>query len=124
MRRLRIVIAGLIGLSLLALQVPAQVVVKNPRGLAFLCPDHALDDQHEIDIVRESDGAVIQTLLGGDPPLNAQGEAEFTVNVQPVAFGQYRFVARAVAGLFESESSDPSALWERVPGKPSGLIVR
>ena len=102
----------------------AQVGVKNPSGLAFICPDHATDTAHEIDIVRESDGVVVQTLLVGDPPLNAAGEVEFALNVQPIAFGAYRFTARAVASTFRSETSLPSVLWERVPGKPSGLVVR
>lgn len=106
-------------------KVPAaQTVVNNPRGLAFTCPDHDGDDQHEIDIVRESDGRVVQTLLSGDPPLNAAGEVEVVINVQPVAFGRYYFIVRAVAGTLRSDNSDPSQVWQRVPGRPSGLIVR
>lgn len=109
----------LLGLLLgLALPGAAQTPVKNPSALAFQCPDHDRDDQHEIDLVRVSDGAVIQTILGGDPPLD-NGEVVIAVNIQPVAFGQYRFVVRAVAGGFSSPSSLPSAVWERVPGQPS-----
>lgn len=104
--------------------VYAQPLVKNPSAVAFNCPDHASDDQHELDIIRVSDGVVVQTLLGGDPPLNAAGEVEITVNVQPVSFGQYRFVARAVAGALKSNDSLPSAVWERAPGPPSNVTVR
>src|SRR5688572_21878486 len=118
---------GLIGSSVFVLCVigaSAQSPVKNPSLIAFQCPDHDRDDAHEIDIVRASDGAVIQTLAGGDPPLTAQGEVEVAVNVQPVGFGQYRFVVRAVAGGLKSENSLPSAIWERGPGKPTNLVVR
>jgi hypothetical protein len=110
-------------LVVLAVSTPGQVVIKNPSALAFLCPDHAGDDQHEIDIVRVSDGVVVQTLLGGDPP-EVGGEVVVPVNVQPVAFGRYTFRARAVAGLIKSDNSVPSAEWERAPGPPSRLIVR
>ena len=101
----------------------AQTPIKNPSAVAFLCPDHATDDQHEIDIVRVSDGVVIQTILGGDPPLVA-GEVVIPVNVMPVAFGQYRFVARAVAGIIKSNNSVPSDVWERAPGPPTGVVPR
>ena len=102
----------------------AQAPVKNPSGLAFICPDHATDDGHEVDIIREVDGVVIQTLAVGDPPLNAQGEVEVAINVMPITFGQYRFAARARAGASVSDTSVPSAVWERAPGRPSDLIVR
>ena len=115
---------GLAVSFVLGISLYAQVPVKNPSGLAFLCPDHATDSGHEVDIIRESDGVVIQTLSVGDPPLNAQGEVEVAINVQPVAFGQYRFAARATAGALESDTSVPSALWERVPGRPSGIVVK
>ena len=111
---------GLLIPSLAAAQAP----VKNPSGVAFLCPDHATDDGHEVDIIRESDGVVIQTLAVGDPPLNAQGEVEVAINVQPVAFGQYRFTVRAVAGTLKSVNSVLSDLWERVPGQPSKPVLR
>lgn len=101
----------------------AQAGIKNPSALAFTCPDHALDNQHEIDIVR-ADGTVVQTILGGDPPLNAAGEVVVPVNLQPIAFGTYTFVARAVSGTSKSDNSAPSATWERAPGKPTNLIVR
>lgn len=111
-------------LHFVVLSVAAQTgPAKNPRGVAFICPDHSLDDQHEIDIIRESDGAVIATLLAGDPALNATGEVEVFLNVQPYTFGQYRFGVRAVAGLLKSETA-LSEVWERVPGKPSNIRVQ
>lgn len=118
-RRLLVVIC-----LLCAVSTSAQAPIKNPSGLIFTCPDHDRDDQHEIDIVRESDGAVIQTLLVGDPPPNPAGDVVVSVNVQPVAFGRYRFVVRAIAGAVQSENSLPSALWERAPSRPAITEVR
>ena len=106
----------------MAIPIAAQTI-KNPTAVAFTCPDHARDDQHEIDIVRVSDGAVIQTILGGDPD-EVSGEVTVAINVQPVAFGQYQVIVRAVAGLLKSDNSNPSAIWERTPGRPSGVVVR
>lgn len=102
----------------------AQTPIKNPSGVIFACLDHALDDQHEVDIVRQSDGVVVQTLLVGDPPANAVGDVVVSVNVQPVAFGQYVFRVRAVAGTLKSDTSDPSPVWERAPGKPTDVRVQ
>jgi len=110
--------------SLCGMAIPiAAQTIKNPTAVAFTCPDHARDDQHEIDIVRVSDGAVIQTILGGDPD-EVSGEVTVAINVQPVAFGQYQVIVRAVAGLLKSDNSNPSAIWERTPGRPSGVVVR
>lgn len=99
-----------------------QTTIKNPSGLAFTCPDHSLDDNHEIDIVRESDGTVVQTLLVGDPSTDpTTGEVIVTVNVMPVTFGRYRFIVRSVASGVRSDNSTPSDIWERAPqstGKP------
>lgn len=102
----------------------AQTLIKNPSGLIFTCPDHALDDQHEIDIVRQADGVVVQTLLVGDPPADVNGDVVVKVNVQPVAFGSYVFRVRAVAGTIKSDTSDPSPIWERAPGKPTNVQVQ
>lgn len=99
----------------------AQTPIKNPSGLTFTCPDHALDDQHEIDIVRQADGVVVQTLLVGDPPADISGDVQVSVNVQPIAFGLYVFKVRAVAGTSKSDTSNPSPVWERAPGKPTNV---
>ena len=92
----------LVGSSVLWAQAP----VRNPTGLAFQCLDHDRDDQHEIDIVRESDGMVVATLLGGDPPADAAGEI------------------RAVAGTIRSDNSLPSDIWDRAPGRPGQPVPR
>jgi len=97
---------------------------KNPTVLVFACADHDRDDQHEVDIVRDSDGQVIQTLLVGDPPAASNGDVEVNVNVQPVAFGRYHFVARSVAGSLKSNNSTPSEVWERGPVAPEIRSIR
>jgi hypothetical protein len=109
----------LLALSMLQATPP----VKNPTALGFICPDHDLDDEHEIDIIRVSDGAVVQTLLAGDPPV-VNGEVVVRLNVQPVAFGTYVFVVRAVGGGTKSPDSNRSDVWERVPGRPTGVTVK
>ena len=101
---------------------PQTGIIKNPRGLAFVCPDHATDTAHEIAIVRESDGAIIQTIQGGDPPL-AGSEVVIMFNVQPIPHGLYRFKARAGDGTVWSEWSELSDLWERAPGRLTNLRV-
>lgn len=115
-------IGSLLLLAALGVQTPAPVV-KNPTTIAFQCADHARDDQHEVDIVTSA-GVVVQTLLVGDPPADANGDVVVTVNVQPVAFGSYTFVARAVAATLKSANSTPSDVWERAPGAPSKPIAK
>lgn len=124
MRTLRILYVSLVAGVWLTSTVLTQAPINNPSGLVFRCPDHGLDDQHEVDLVRVSDSAVIQTLLVGDPPADASGDVTVAVNVQPVAFGRYVFVVRALAGALNSDSSAASPVWERAPGRPSDLRVK
>lgn len=98
-------------------QGPARLQ-RNPRGVAFLCPDHDIDDGHELDIIEQSTGKVIQTLNLGDPPLNAAGEVVADVKVQPLKVGVYSFKVRAKVGAIQSEDSD-AYVWERAPGRPT-----
>lgn len=111
---------------LLAAPAFAQTPVKNPRGLGFQSADHARVDRYEIDIVPAAGGAVVQTITvqkADTAQDSTTQEITLTLNVQPIAFGQYRFVARAVAGTVASDNSDPSAVWERAPGKPTQLRI-
>jgi len=39
-------------------------------------------------------------------------------------FGEYQFVAIACAGTLCSVNSDPSNLWDRVPGRPSRPVAQ
>lgn len=109
---------------MLTATLQAQAPIKNPTAVLFTCPDHALDDQHELDIIRVSDMVVVQTILGGDPPADAAGDVRININVQPVAFGQYTIRVRAVAGALKSDNSAPTAIWERAPGAPTKTRVQ
>jgi hypothetical protein len=98
--------------------------VRNPSGVMFTCPDHALDDGHEVDIVDSVTGVVVQTIQGGDPAADAQGNVSIALNVQPVKFGTYTFVVRAKAGALMSPNSVPSDVWQRSPGQPGQPIPK
>lgn len=102
----------------------AAVPKKNPTVIAFTCPDHALDNQHEVDVVEDITGRVVQTLLVGDPPLDANGDVTVTLSVQPVAFGSYHFVVRAVLDALKGVDSLPSDVWQRVPGGPGKPVIK
>lgn len=103
----------------------AQAPVKNPTAVEFTSPDHALLTLYEIDIVR-NDGSVAQTLILPKDQAAAQpnGDWRLTINVQPIAFGAYTVVVRAVAGLVKSDNSLPSESWVRAPGPPSKPLVK
>lgn len=92
--------------------------VRNPSAVIFTCPDHDRDTGHEIDIVNMVTGLVVQTISAGDPPADANGDVTVPLNVQPVAFGEYVIRARATFGVLTSRDSEPSAVWQRVPGQP------
>lgn len=111
-------------LMILCMAMSAEAQVKNPTGVLFQCPDHDRDSNHEVDIVDDATGNVIQTIQAGDPPADTNGDVLVTLNVQPIAFGNYTFVVRAVAGTLKSEDSTPSDVWSRVPGKPTKPVVQ
>lgn len=109
-------------LAAVLMQQPAPV--KNPTRVEFTCQDHDRDDNHEMDIIRTSDGVVIQTIQLGDPAPDANGVIRANVNVQPIAFGEYTARVRAVAGVIRSDNSTDSNLFQRSPGTPAGVVVR
>ena len=124
MRGLKLVLVLVVLGLALAGSAQSQAPIKNPSGVAFLCVDHALDDSHEVAIVRVSDGVTIQTIAAGDPALTGT-EVVVPINVMPVAFGQYRFRVRALAaGAPASDWSEPSEVWERAIGKPTNVVAR
>lgn len=118
--------SAVLALAILALPslCLAQTPIRNPSAISFTCPDHGSDDQHEADIVAVSDGKVVATLLLGDPAPSITGIVIAPLNVQPVAFGQYRVVLRAVVGAQKSANSEPSDIFERVPGSPSKGVLK
>jgi hypothetical protein len=110
-------------LTLLA-QTPADV--NNPTSVEFVASvDHALIDSYELDILRP-DGSVLQTLnLGKGVPAPTTGVISAPINVQPVAFAVgYTVRIRAKAGSALSENAVSVNKFNRVPGKPSGLVVK
>jgi hypothetical protein len=111
-------------LLLAATMLQSTPAPKNPTTVTFNCADHDRDDQHELDIIRVSDGAVIQTVLLGDPAADANGVVTATVNVQPIAFGQYKVRVRAVAGTVKSADSADSNVFDRVPGSPTKVNIQ
>lgn len=115
-------------LVLAALLVPASAFAqstptKNPTTVQFVVStDHAQVTSYELDLVRASDDAVVQTLSLGKPTPDATSTAQVTINVQPIAFGTYYGVMRAVAGTAKSTNSAPSNQFERAPGAPSKVV--
>jgi hypothetical protein len=122
MTRLRL---GWLVCLLLLCPVVAQAQVKNPTQVEFTSPDHALLSAYEVDIVR-ADSTVAQTLTiaASMGVVQPNGNIRLMLNVQPIAFGQYTIVVRAVAGTLESDNSPASDPWERVPGAPSKPVVK
>lgn len=123
MRTLRFV---LIVAALLALPAAAHAqstTTKNPTTVQFVVStDHATVTSYELDLVRASDNAVVQTLNLGKPSPDATNTAQVTINVQPIAFGTYYGVMRSVAGSLKSANSAPSNQFERAPGAPSKVV--
>ena len=118
--KLAVLLFVVVGVSALSAQT---FVFRNPYAVTFVCPDHDLDDQHEVDIIRETDGQLVRTVLIGDPPLTGSLVIA-PINIRPEAFGSYRFVVRAVAGTAKSESSEASSVWQRQPSKPLNVEPR
>jgi hypothetical protein len=109
---------------ILALAIQTAPNVKNPRNIEFTCPDHARDDEHRVNIYK-SDGTLVQTIVIGDPPQGTDGLVRATLNVQPIAFGTGFYVTvHAIAGGAFSDESAHSNLFDRVPGAPTGTVVK
>lgn len=119
--RMRRVLAAVGFLMALAFITDAQALVKNPTAITFTSVDHTHAEVtgYEVDIVRA--GVVVQTLNVAKSATTVlpNGDIRVAVNVQPISFGTYTFVARTVAGAVKSVNSTPSDTWERAPGAPS-----
>lgn len=92
--------------------------VKNPTKAIFTSPDAATVTGYELDVINSA-GAVVQTLTFPAVPADGNGEVTLTVNMQPIAFGTYTCVVRAVYQAVKSDNSTASNTWDRVPGSPS-----
>lgn len=97
-------------------QISAQTV-RNPTTLTFDSVDFDKVDRAELAITRQSDQAVVQTLVSPGPW--AAMTVVVSINVQPVAFDTYVIRARVCKDALCSDWSEPSNVWDRVPGKPS-----
>lgn len=107
-----------------AAALQSQAVVKNPRVVEFVCPDHDRDTEHRLTIFA-SDGRAIQTILLGHPAVSPDGIIRTTINVQPIDFQRDMYATVvAVAGTAESDASAPSNRFDRVPGAPSAAVVK
>jgi len=115
-------------LALCAVTTSAQTPVKNPTAIWFNSADHDLAavTGYEVDFLNATTSAVVQTVsvAKASTTKQADGSIRVTMNVQPVAFGTYRFVARTVAGAIKSDNSLATEVWERSPGAPSKPTVQ
>ena len=114
-------------IAIASLQAAPPPPPKNPTVVEFFCQDHDRDDQHELKILQVvgTNRVIITTILLGDPPIDpVDGLVRTTINVQPIAFGQYVATVNAIAGTDKSADSDESNLFERSPGKPSKLGIK
>lgn len=118
------VILAIVAVLALASSAAAQTTIKNPTAIAFTSADHdnPAVTGYEVDIITTTaTPTVVQTIAIAKASTTklATGEIKVTLNVQPIAFGSYRFVARTVAGTLKSDNSVPSDTWDRAPGAPS-----
>lgn len=118
---------------LLVLAIPslsaAQTTPQNITAVVFNpSADHDTIARYDIEIVKMTDGIVIQTINGGKPAPDANNDIIITLNVQPITFARYVVRVRSVAVVDGQEirgpQSEPSEVWERAPGAPSKPRVR
>jgi hypothetical protein len=98
--------------------------VVNPTSIEFLCPDHAQDDQHELDFVRISDNTVVKTVLLGDPPAGPDGIVRVTIDVTSLPFGEYVTRLRILGNGISSATSPNSNPFQRAPLTPPAPVVK
>ncbi len=116
----------LLTLAMVGLAATAQAQnVKNPSRAEWTCSaDHAVIDGYRLDIMDKT-GAVLQTLDMGKPTPDATNTCAGALNVQPVKFDtNYVARIRAYAGAAESDNSTNSNAFDRVPGKPSNVVLK
>jgi hypothetical protein len=117
-------------LSAALMQTPA--VVKNPTIAEFTCPDHDVDTQHELKVIRieGTNKVIITTILLGDPAYKdpATKLVSAGINLQPIAFGDYiatvNVVVPTATGVLRSDDSFESNPFQRAPGAPARVIIK
>lgn len=122
-------IAVLVGFALLgfAAVAAAQEKPKNPRTLEFTPSiDHAAATSYTVGYFLPGATDPVQSVSIGKPTPNAQNVCTATVNTQPLTFGlDYTAKLKTVisAGV-ESEWSEPSNPFDRVPGPPGKPVAK
>ena len=98
----------------------------NPTGAEWTCSaDHTAVTSYEIGWFLAAAASPVSTVDLGKPTGPTLCTA--AINVMPLAFAEYSAKVRAkVAGTpaVYSEWSDPSNLFQRVPGKPGTVVVK
>lgn len=128
---MRIIGILILFVTCLALATPAaaQTKIQNPTLIAFTpSPDHALISNYRAEIL-SSAGAVMATIDLGKPAICLVasgaclgipvGDIPAAIQVQPIAFGSYTIVVRAMAGTIAGVPSPPTEVFDRAPGAPS-----
>ena len=115
---------ALIGVASAAL---AQTKPPNPRTVEFTpSPDHAAATGYTIGYFLPGATDPVQTASIGKPTPNASNVCTATINTMPLAFGlNYTGKLKTIisAGV-ESEWSEPSNPFDRVPGPPGKPAVK
>lgn len=105
----------------------AQSSVINPTRAQFEpSADHASVTRYELSILDATGTEAAAFDLG--MPVPVDGVAEAPVDLAALPFGAYTAVARAYGAdangaPIRGEDSDPSNVFVRVPGAPSGVLV-
>jgi len=122
MKRIVLILAVLV---LVSAPVVAQTL-PNPTGAEWTCSaDHAAVTSYDIGWFLAGATSPVSTVDLGKPTGPTLCTA--VINVQPLAFAEYTAKVRAkITGTptLYSEWSDPSNLFQRVPGKPGGVVVK
>ena len=111
-----------------AAMLQATSVPKNPTLVEFVCPDHGIDDNHEVEI--RAKGAASGTIVKlGDPVARvSDGKVEINVGplVQALVLGEYEVRVRALkSGSPSSDWSPELVPFERALAQPNSTrIVR
>jgi len=97
MKTLTVALILLVSFVLVFLVAPAHAQdVVNPSEVRFeLSVDHSLVTSYEVDLV-DSSGAIEATIPLGKPTGVAGQDVTVSINVQPITFGTYTGVFRAV----------------------------
>lgn len=100
--------------------------IRNPSVATFTpSADHATVTGYTIGYFLPGASEPVQTADLGKPTPDATNTCTVTLNVMPLSFAAaYTAKVKAVAGGVESDWSEASNPFDRVPGKPSKPVVK